>query len=92
MAVFRDHQGPGYEMTWSGSTGGWGHINTFNTEWFESRSNKAMDLRAYYARIASDEKSISQLNHPGKTFGDFADFGFYKTIQLYSCFLLSQLF
>ena len=23
-------------------------------------------------------KSVSQLNHPGKTFGDFADFGFYS--------------
>lgn len=67
----------GYEMTWSGSTGGWGHINTFNTEWFESRSNAQMDLKNYYERIAQDRTSISQLNHPGKTFGDFADFGFY---------------
>ncbi len=27
----------GYEMTWSGSTGGWGHINTFNTPGFETK-------------------------------------------------------
>lgn len=68
----------GYEMTWSGSTGGWGHINTFNTPWFASRSNSKMDLEAYYNHIAEDTDSISQLNHPGKTFGDFADFGFYS--------------
>ncbi len=68
----------GFEMTWSGSTGGWGHINTFNTDWFESRSNPAMNLEAYYNKIAQYPESISQLNHPGNTFGDFADFGFYN--------------
>jgi len=70
----------GFEMTWSGSTGGWGHINTFNTPWFASRSNSKMDLPAYYAHIAEDTDSISQLNHPGKTFGDFADFGYYSEV------------
>lgn len=67
----------GYEMTWSGSTGGWGHMNTFNTPWFVSRSNSKMNLQAYYDKIAQWPESINQLNHPGKTFGDFADFGFY---------------
>lgn len=67
----------GYEMTWSGSTGGWGHINTFNTSGFETRSNSKMDLKAYYADLAAHPDSISQLNHPGTTFGDFADFGYY---------------
>lgn len=69
---------PGYEMTWSGGTGGWGHINTFNTPWFASRSNSKMNLQAYYNKIAQWPESINQLNHPGKTFGDFADFGFYS--------------
>lgn len=68
----------GFEMTWSGSTGGWGHINTFNTPWFASRSNSSMDLSSYYTKIAADTDSISQLNHPGTTFGDFADFGYYS--------------
>lgn len=68
----------GYEMTWSGSTGGWGHINTFNTDWFKSRTDKTMDLKTYYDVISKDANSISQLNHPGKTFGDFSDFGFYS--------------
>lgn len=67
----------GYEMTWSGSTGGWGHINTFNTPGFETRTNKSMDLKKYYDTLPTQPQSISQLNHPGKTFGDFADFGFY---------------
>lgn len=70
----------GFEMTWSGSTGGWGHINTFDTPWFTSRSNSKMDLKSYYDKLSQPENkdSISQLNHPGKTFGDFADFGFYS--------------
>lgn len=70
----------GFEMTWSGSTGGWGHINTFNTPWFTSRSNSKMDLNTYYNKLseADNKDSISQLNHPGKTFGDFADFGYYS--------------
>jgi hypothetical protein len=67
----------GYEMTWSGSTGGWGHINTFNTPGFETRSNTSMDLKKYYETLPTVPESISQLNHPGKTFGDFADFGYY---------------
>lgn len=67
-----------YEMTWSGSTGGWGHMNTFDTPGFETRNNKSMDLKAYYSTIATQKQSISQLNHPGTTFGDFADFGFYS--------------
>lgn len=66
-----------YEMTWSGGTGGWGHINTFNTPWFASRTNTKMDLKTYYAKIAESPQSISQLNHPGTTFGDFSDFGYY---------------
>lgn len=68
----------GYEMTWSGSTGGWGHMNTFNTPWFASRSNSSMDLPAYYKKLAEDTDSLSQFNHPGTTFGDFADFGYYS--------------
>ena len=67
----------GFEMTWSGSTGGWGHMNTFNTEWLESRLS-GMNLNAYYNKIMQDPKSISQMNHPGKSYGDFADFGFYS--------------
>lgn len=68
----------GYEMTWSGSTGGWGHMNTFNTSGFETRANSSMDLKTYYNTIAQYPQSISQFNHPGTTFGDFADFGFYS--------------
>ncbi|WP_147273188.1 Ig-like domain-containing protein [Anaerobacterium chartisolvens] len=65
----------GFEMTWSNGTG---HINTFNTPWFVSRSNSAMDLNAYYNKIKESPDSINQLNHPGKTFGDFFDFGYYS--------------
>ena len=62
----------GFEMTWSG---GPGHINTFNTVGYETRTHTAMTLPAYYAQLAQYPQSISQLNHPGTTFGTFDDFG-----------------
>src|SRR5450830_1006186 len=61
----------GYEMTWSG---GPGHINTFNTVGYDTRTHTAMTLTAYYAQLALYPQSISQLNHPGTTFGTFDDF------------------
>src|SRR5450830_1465933 len=62
----------GFEMTWSG---GPGHINTFNTVGYDTRTHTAMTLTAYYAQLAQYPQSISQLNHPGTTFGTFDDFG-----------------
>src|SRR5450830_624590 len=61
----------GFEMTWSG---GPGHINTFNTVGYDTRTHTAMTLTAYYAQLALYPQSISQLNHPGTTFGTFDDF------------------
>ncbi|MBE6054716.1 MAG: LPXTG cell wall anchor domain-containing protein [Clostridium sartagoforme] len=66
-----------YEMSWSGSTGGYGHMNTFNTPGFETRTNSAMNLKAYYDTLKTQPQSISMFNHPGKTFGDFTDFAHY---------------
>ena len=66
-----------YEMTWSAGTGKYGHMNTFNTAGFETRTNSAMNLRNYYSTLKTQPQSVSQFNHPGTTFGDFADFGFY---------------
>lgn len=68
----------GYEMTWSGSTGGYGHMNTFNTPGFETRTNSKMNLENYYKALQTQPQSLSQFNHPGKTFGDFVDFGYYS--------------
>ena len=76
----------GFEMTWSG---GPGHINTFNTPGIVSRNNAALNekdndagLQAYYQLLSNENltNSISQLNHPGDTFGNFADFGYYDPI------------
>lgn len=69
----------GYEMTWSN---GLGHINTFNTEGFQSRSQSEYStystaLQTYYATLKTQPDSISQFNHPGTTFGDFSDFAYY---------------
>ena len=72
----------GFEMTWSD---GFGHINTFNTPGFESRSNDEFGNKSgstegyqnYYDKLVEVESSLSQFNHPGTTFGDFQDFSFY---------------
>lgn len=71
----------GYEMTWSG--GAPGHMNTFNTGGFLSRNmtgygnGSSSSLVNYYASLKTVPDSISQFNHPGTTFGDFYDFGYY---------------
>lgn len=76
----------GFEMTWSG---GPGHINTFNTPGVVSRNNKTLNnktndagMRAYYELLSrpEGEQSISQLNHPGTTFGTFSDFAYWDAI------------
>lgn len=71
----------GYEMTWSG--GAPGHMNTYNTEGFLSRNmdgyknGSVQSLPNYYAQLKTVPESISMFNHPGTSFGDFYDFGYY---------------
>lgn len=72
---------PGFEMTWSG---GPGHINTFNTEGIVSRNNATLNnkkndagMKAYYELLKDNPESISQFNHPGTTFGTFANFSYW---------------
>ncbi|MBE6921866.1 MAG: hypothetical protein E7465_01630 [Ruminococcaceae bacterium] len=70
----------GFEMTWSN---GLGHINTFNTPGWQSRTQadyktQSTALQNYYATLATVPGSISQFNHPGTTFGDFSDFAHYS--------------
>lgn len=72
---------PGYEMTWSS---GPGHINTFNSTGFVSRNNATLNnktndagMQAYYGLLTDNPQTISQFNHPGTTFGTFADFAYY---------------
>ena len=76
----------GFEMTWSG---GPGHINTFNTPGVVSRNNSELNnktadagMKAYYALLSQQEgvDSISQFNHPGKTFGNFSDFAYWDAV------------
>jgi hypothetical protein len=72
----------GFEMTWSNKE--YGHINTYNTPGYVSRNDPyfnlagGLGLQRYYAEIANYQESISQLNHPGTTFGDFSDFAYYS--------------
>jgi len=70
----------GYEMTWSN---GLGHMNTFCTPGFQSRTQKeyttySTALSNYYAALNRVPDSISMFNHPGTTFGDFQDFAYYS--------------
>lgn len=71
----------GYEMTWSG--GAPGHMNTFNTDGFMSRNmtgygnGSKASLTNYYAQLKTVPGGFSMFNHPGTTFGDFYDFGYY---------------
>ncbi|MGL5314009.1 MAG: CehA/McbA family metallohydrolase [Peptostreptococcaceae bacterium] len=65
----------GYEMTWTKQDGG--HINTFNTPGFETRSNSSMKLQQYYNTLKQFPESVSQFNHPGTTFGNFFDYAYY---------------
>ncbi|MGN0985775.1 MAG: CehA/McbA family metallohydrolase, partial [Candidatus Enterenecus sp.] len=69
----------GFEMTWSN---GLGHINTYNTAGWQSRTQSAYTtfstaLQNYYAELKTAPESLSQFNHPGTTFGDFSDFAYY---------------
>ena len=75
----------GFEMTWSG--GAPGHINTFNSEGFESRNMEPYKkgdnykvLDAYFNTLNENPETISQFNHPGDTFGDFMDFALYSPV------------
>ncbi len=76
----------GFEMTWSG---GPGHINTFNSPGIVSRNNSTLNnktgdagLKAYYSllRQPAGADTVSQLNHPGSTFGTFSDFAYYDAV------------
>ncbi|MBO4848135.1 MAG: hypothetical protein J5586_03180, partial [Clostridia bacterium] len=70
----------GYEMTWSGQ---YGHINTYNSTGFVSRQNSiytvhgGAGLVAYYDLIKQYPDTIHEFNHPGATFGNFDNFGYY---------------
>lgn len=70
----------GYEMTWSGQ---YGHINTYNSVGIVSRQNSTYTVQggaglvAYYDLIKQYPDTIHAFNHPGTTFGNFDNFGYY---------------
>lgn len=70
----------GYEMTWSGQ---YGHMNTYNSVGVVSRQNSIYTVQggagliAYYDLIKNYPDTIHEFNHPGTTFGNFDNFGYY---------------
>lgn len=71
----------GYEMTWAEDKQ-MGHINTFNTPGFQSRDQSGYQdhstaLPNYYDTLTTVPGSVSQFNHPGTTYGNFRNFGYY---------------
>ena len=84
----------GFEMTWSG---GPGHINTFNSPGIVSRNNTTLNqktndagMKSYYALLSKPEgaETLSQFNHPGKTFGNFTDFSYWDAVTDSRIFLV----
>lgn len=68
----------GYEMNWP-SRMQLGHISTFGTPGFQSRTQDAYRehdsaLENYYAALASVPGGVSQFDHPGTQYGSFHDF------------------
>ena len=67
----------GYEMTWTEDLA-LGHINTFGTPGWQTRTQPGFDtLEGYYAALAAVPGSISQFNHPGPAYGNFYFFSRY---------------
>lgn len=57
----------GYEMTWKDITSN-GHISTFNTFGWQSRTQSEFDtLESYYKALTKAPDSISQFNHPSNS-------------------------
>lgn len=68
----------GYEMTWGEDTA-LGHINTFHTPGFQARQQPDMHtLETYYEALTTVHGSVSQFNHPSRSYGDFMSFSHYS--------------
>lgn len=68
----------GYEMTWTDELS-LGHINTFNTPGWQTRSQAGFgSLEAYYQALTAAPDSISQFNHPYDACGNFEYFSCYS--------------
>jgi len=67
----------GYEMTWQEGRE-LGHINTFHTPGWQSRSQPEFTtLKSYYQALTLVPGSVSQFNHPGPGYGEFENFAYH---------------
>lgn len=66
----------GWEMTWNGENGLWGHMNILNTDWMEQDIGN-MSMPELFELLKKDPEAIGMFNHPCLAWGDFEEFGFH---------------
>ena len=66
----------GFEMTWGGNSGFWGHVNVLNTDWIDP-DYEHTDLNSLYDKLVADPDAIGMFNHPIDAWGDFDEFSGY---------------
>ena len=66
----------GWEMTYNGENGLWGHMNVLNTDWMEQDIHD-VSLPQVYDQLKSDPNSIGMFNHPMLSWGNFDEFAFW---------------
>lgn len=63
----------GWEMTWGGHNGTWGHMNVLNTEWIQ-RYPIGCSMPDLFADLEADPDAVAMFNHPGYKWGNFCEF------------------
>ena len=65
----------GWEMSWGGTSGYWGHMNVLNTEWYEKYLFD-VSMPELFKKLESDPDAVAMFNHPGYNWGNFDEFSF----------------
>ncbi len=67
----------GWEMTWNGKCGLWGHMNILNAKWLVT-DIKGNGIPEIYERLKNDRGAVAMFNHPGLGWGNFLDYSDYS--------------
>ena len=66
----------GWEMTWNGGNGLWGHMNVLGTEEIV-RDIDNVTLPQVYEFLEKHPEAVAMFNHPCLAWGNFDEYGFY---------------